>query len=328
MEFKGKIIVAPLAGITDRVFRSLCRECGADVVVSEMISADGIRFDPQPSGRLGLFGENERPIGIQLFGGDPERLGEAAAYVEQRFAPDFIDLNAGCPVRKVIAKNGGAALLRDRRLFERIVSAMVAAVKTPVTVKIRSGWRTGEWVDVEFARAAQGCGAAAVTLHPRSKTMAFAGAALWERIALVKQAVSVPVIGNGDVRSAADVAAMLAQTGCDAVMIGRAALGNPWIFGQCRALLSGAPASPVTPGQGYRMIMRHIDLHAEAFGECRACREMKKHIGWYVKGTAGASAVRNAVNRAPDVGAIRAVVTRWYESVAQQDGAAVHDKER
>jgi len=219
--FKKKLLCAPIAGITETVFRTLCRKHGADIVLSEMVSAEGIRHNAKNTTALIRYNKEERPIGIQLFGADPEHLAYAAQYVEEHALPDFIDLNSGCPVPKVVKKNGGAALMKDPKLFKNILHHMVKAVQTPVTVKIRSGWYKHDWIDIELAKIAEGCGVAALTLHPRSKTMGFSGHSFWERIALVKQAVNIPVIGNGDITEPHHALEMLTQTGCDSVMIGR-----------------------------------------------------------------------------------------------------------
>jgi tRNA-dihydrouridine synthase B len=225
MNFRQKIFLAPMAGITETVFRSLYRENGADVVMSEMISAEGIFRQSKKTCGLLKFNPGERPIGIQIFGSNPDHMASCAAYIEEHVRPDFIDLNAGCPVPKVVNKNGGAALLRNARLFEKIISSMIKAVSIPVTVKLRSGWSLDEYVDVQFAKIAQDCGASAVILHPRSKTMIFTGHSFWERITAVKSAIAIPVVGNGDIASVDDAKAMFSQTGCDSIMIGRAALG-------------------------------------------------------------------------------------------------------
>ena len=299
MLFKNNtLICAPMAGISDPVFRSICKEHGADITVSEMVSVDGIAHGADATLDLMRFEPAERPIGIQLFGADPKRFTESTALVAGRFQPDFIDLNAGCPVPKVVKKNGGSALLKDLKRFERIVSAMVKASSVPVTVKLRSGWLKHEWVDVAFARCAEECGARAVTLHPRSQTMGFSGHSFWERIGEVKQAVAIPVIGNGDILCGRDAQTMLLQTGCDGVMVGRGAYGNPWIFSEIRAALAGGTYTPPSPEKKLQVALSHIERYRHRYGEYRASREMKKHVSWYIKGIPGASQWRDRIFRA------------------------------
>jgi tRNA-dihydrouridine synthase B len=309
MQFIGnQLFLAPLAGIGDTVFRRLCKRGGADVVVSEMVSAEGLLRNSKQTTQLLEFDESERPIGIQLFGCDPGRLAAAAAWVEEHVRPDFIDLNSGCPVPKVVSRNGGAALLRDGPLFERIITAMAKAVSIPVTVKIRSGWSVGEWVDVEFARRAEGAGAKALVLHPRSKTMGYSGHSFWERIALVKKAVAIPVIGNGDVRSPANAQRMVRETGCDGVMVGRAALGHPWIFGEIKAALAGVPLTTAPLEDHVLVILSHIASLRGKIGERRAVKELRKHVAWYLKGVAKAAEFRDRVFRAESTGELEGIV--------------------
>jgi tRNA-dihydrouridine synthase B len=294
----NELFLAPMAGITDCVFRMLCREQSAGAVVSELVSADGLLRSGKQTLRLLAFEEPERPVGIQLFGADPGRMAAAAVRAEEKARPDFIDLNSGCPVPKVVRKNGGAALLKNPKLFEAVITAMARAVNIPLTVKLRSGWNTGEWVDEEFARIAEGSGAAAVFLHPRSKTMRYAGTALWERIALVKKAVAIPVIGNGDIVSAGDAVRMKRETGCDGLMVGRGALGNPWIFRQIRLALAGGRTEAIKPAERYAMALRHLALSRERHGERRAAGLMRKQVAWYVRGVTCATEYRNRIFRA------------------------------
>jgi len=286
-----------MAGISDPVFRTLCREHGADIVVSEMVSVDGILYGADATMALMRFDDTERPLGIQLFGSDPEHFTRAAAYAAEKFRPDFFDINAGCPVHKVVRKNGGASLLRNLPLFKEIVAATVKASSIPVTVKIRSGWNKFEWVDVDFAKAAEDAGAAAVTLHPRSQTMMFGGHSFWERIAEVKKSVNIPVIGNGDITCGADAVAMKEQTGCDCLMIGRATYGNPWIFSEVKAALAGEPLHHPSSAEKLQVALRHLSLFREKYGEFFTAREMKKHIAWYIKGVPGASQQRDKIFR-------------------------------
>lgn len=287
-----RILLAPLAGITESAYRRICRRLGADAVVTEMVSADGLHYKSENTAKLMAFDDSERPIGVQFFGSDPERLANAARFAFERVKPDFIDLNAGCPVAKVVKNGSGSALLKDAALFGKIVEAMSKAVPIPVTVKIRSGWNTHEWVDVEFAKIAQESGAAAVTLHPRSQTMMFTGRSYWKRIAIVKNSVSIPIIGNGDITNAADAMKMFAETNCDAVMVGRGSLGNPWVFAEIKAALKGEPYAPPSIEDRRVLIIDHIRAFRELHGEHKACGEMKKIAAWYLKGQPGASAAR------------------------------------
>jgi tRNA-dihydrouridine synthase B len=311
----NSILLAPLAGITDPVYRRVCRRLGADAVVTEMVSADGLHYKSENTAKLMEFDESERPIGVQFFGSDPERLANAALFAYERVKPDFVDLNAGCPVAKVVRNNAGSALLKDAALFGRIVEAMSRAVPVPVTVKIRSGWNTREWVDTEFAKIAEDRGAAAVTLHPRSQTMMFTGHSFWERITAVKNAVSIPVIGNGDVTNAADAAKMFAETGCDAVMIGRGSLGNPWVFAEIKAAQRGETFTPPSLQERKVLIIDHIRKFRELHGEHKACGEMKKCVAWYLKGLPGASAARAEIFASSSSAKIEEIVDRFFNAV-------------
>lgn len=309
---KNSLIMAPMAGITDTVFRALCKRMGADVVVSEMVSADGLHYNSKNTEELMKFDEGERPIGIQLFGANAEYFAEAARFAEEKFKPDFIDLNSGCPVNKVVRKNGGSALLKDPALFREIVKAMTSAVKTPVTVKIRSGWNKYEWIDTDFAKMAEDNGAAAVTVHPRSQTMMFTGHSFWERIAEVKNVVKIPVIGNGDVISGESALRMIDETGCDALMIGRAALGNPWIFSEIKSALMGEEYHHPTTEERGKLILDHVKMYREIHGERKAVGEMKKHVAWYVKGLAGAGELKKKVFAAAITFEIEEIVKKYF----------------
>lgn len=320
MDFRGKLILAPLAGITDTTFRLLCRENGADVVLTEMVSAKGLLMQPGRSMRYLEFRAQERPVGAQLFGAVPEELGEAAAVVSS-MGFDFVDVNMGCPVRKVTGGGAGSALLADPPRAGRIVAAMVRQATVPVTVKIRSGFGTERETYLDVAREAFGAGAAAVTLHPRTRGQMFAGAADWTQIARLKETFpDRTVVGNGDVRTPADAARMLAETGCDALMIGRAALGNPWVFAGMRRALgapAGHPAAGREPGadpsprERRALVLRHGEEMYRRFGAV-GIREMRKHLAWYSRGAAGASAFRAALPGIVDLDSFRAAVERFF----------------
>ncbi len=299
-----------MAGISDTVFRTICKENGADMVFSEMVSVDALAHGARPTLELLRFGSYERPIGIQLFGAEPDLFRKGAELVAEFCQPDFIDLNAGCPVQKVVKKNGGASLLKDLDRFSRIVRALVEAVPLPVTIKLRSGWHKNQWVDCEFARCAEACGAKAVTLHPRSQTMGFSGHSFWDRISAVKAAVKIPVIGNGDVTNAAEAAAMKKETGCDGIMIGRGAMGNPWLFSEIKTMLKGVVPADPPRSERRRTALRHIALFREVHGEAHAVREMKKHAAWYIKGVPEASLWRDKI--------FRAATTREIENAVRE----------
>lgn len=297
-----------MAGITETVFRRICKANGAGVLMSEMVSAEGVFHQSKKTHGLIHFENSERPIGVQVFGANADHVAHAAAYIEERFAPDFIDLNSGCPVPKVVKKNGGAALLCNLPLLKKIVTQMVKAVSVPVTVKLRSGWSAHDLVDVECAKICEDCGASAIILHPRTKSMGFSGHSMWERIAEVKKNVRVPVIGNGDIHTPEDALEMFAQTGCDSIMIGRAALGNPWIFRQVRQYLSLGTIAPVTVQERLSTVLEHIRAFCAVHGEKRAIGELKKHVGWYIKGVSQAADFRNRVFRAETIQTLESVV--------------------
>lgn len=318
MDFLGKLILAPLAGITDNTFRLLCRENGADVTVTEMVSARGLLMQPERTNRYLAYEEEERPVGAQLFGSVPEEMAEAAAEIRNRRF-DFVDINMGCPVRRVTAGGAGAALLSDPRLAGRIVAAAVGVAGIPVTVKIRSGFGKEDRSYLEVAREVFGAGASAVTLHPRTRGQMFSGKADWGQIAaLKKEFPGRIVIGNGDVRTPGDALRIVSETGCDAVMIGRAALGNPWIFSAIRREVSVAaavcaPASAQVPSSEERraLILRHGEEMHRRRGEA-GIREMRKHLAWYSRGVPGASAFRSHLVRVRTLAEFRLAVERFF----------------
>ena len=300
MDFRGKRILAPLAGVTDTTFRRLCRENGADIVVTEMVSAKGLLCDPVRSGRYLAYEEAERPVGAQLFGADPGEIAEAAAEVARR-GFDFVDINMGCPVRKVTGGGSGAAILSNPRLAGEIARAAVRAAGIPVTAKIRSGFGTERETYLAVAEELFAAGTAAVTLHPRHRGQMFAGSADWTQIAALKRAFpGETIIGNGDVRTPGDAARMLAETGCDSVMVGRAAMGNPWIFGPFP-----------TPEARRALILRHGEEMFLRHGE-HGMKEMRKHLAWYSRGIQGAAAFRSELPKVADPDSFRAVVGRFF----------------
>ncbi len=274
--------LAPLAGYSDAPLRLVAAECGADFAFTGLVSADGLVRGGAGSARLLGRLPGEAPLGVQIFGADPAHMGRAAAIAEGSGA-DFIDLNFGCPVKKVVKKNGGVSIMRDLDLMERIVRSVVASVACPVTAKIRSGWSDEERNYLEAGRLLEACGAAAVTLHPRPQSQGFSGSAHWDDIAALRGALAIPVIANGDVRTPADYEEVRRRTGCSLVMIGRGALGNPWIFREIKDAAGGRAPRPPDAGERLRTIERHLALMVEFFGEDRGVREMRKFYRWYVR---------------------------------------------
>ena len=286
--FAGRVplFLAPQAGVSESPFRRLCRRYGADVVVSEFVSAEGIRRGSERTHEYLWFDEAERPIGVQIFGSDPGGMAEAAALVEEAYAPDFVDINFGCPVKKVVKRNGGSGCLRDLGLVESIIRAVAEAIRVPTTVKIRSGWSEETRDPVGIALRCQEAGARMLTLHPRTRTQMYSGEARWSEIAAVKAALDIPVVGNGDIRTAEDALRMREETGCDGLMIARGSHGRPWLFAQCRAALDGRPIPPDPEvEERFDVVVEHA-RNAIAFerDEERAMLEFRKHLGWYTKG--------------------------------------------
>lgn len=301
VEVETPFVLAPLAGVSDSPFRQLAREQGAGAVYTEMVSADGLVRGNAATMDYIAFEAHERPIGVQLFGSDPAVMADATRVLSELPAekrPDLVDINMGCPVRKVVTRSAGAALLQDVPLIERIVRAMADATPLPVTAKIRLGWDGESRNVVEVARALEGAGAAAVAIHARTRAEKFEGTAHWDLIAEAKRAVGIPVIGNGDVRTPADALRMLETTGCDGVMLGRAAFGDPWVFRRIRALAErGELLPPPTAQERLEAGVRHLHLLVASAGERVAAKEMRKHVAWYIKGLPHSHRVREQVNR-------------------------------
>lgn len=275
--------MAPMAGVTDSPFRILCRSFGAALAYTEMISAEGLVRQNTNSLRLLYFKEAERPIGVQLYGSDPAKLACAAKEVEN-LKPDLIDLNFACPVKKVTKKNGGAAVLRDLDLLKRIVAAVIGSVSLPVTLKVRSGWDSENIVALEVAKIAQDCGVRALTIHPRTGRSMFRGKANWDIIREVKSSVDLTILGSGDIFSPQDVKQMIDSTGCDGVMVGRGALGNPWIFKRSNHYLEKNELLPEPSVQEVvDVALTHLSLSIQERGKYWGAMTMRKHLLWYLK---------------------------------------------
>ncbi|HEU0265702.1 MAG TPA: tRNA dihydrouridine synthase DusB, partial [Geobacterales bacterium] len=290
----NNLFLAPMAGITNMTMRLLAREQGASLCFTEMVSVNGLVREGQKSFDLLRSIPADRPLGIQLFGDDPKLLAEGARHA----APygDLIDINMGCPVRKVVGTGAGSALLRDTHRIAQIIGSVRRATTLPLTVKIRSGWHAGDDTYREVARIAEQEGCDAITLHPRSRAQMFEGKSDWCQITEIKESVSIPVIGSGDLFTAADILRMLQETGCDAVMVARGALGNPWIFRQATSLLRGEHAAPPSPADRIAVARNHLELFVNEVGERIALAEMRKHLAWYAHGLPEAARFRATVN--------------------------------
>ena len=289
---KTPFVLAPLAGLTDSPMRRVCRRRGASVVWTEMVSAEGLIRDGGKSFELLAFAEEERPIAFQIFGSRPEAMAGAAERVAA-LAPDILDINVGCPAKKVVRGGAGSALMREPALLGEIVSAVVEVAGRPVTAKIRSGWDESSLNAVEIATLLEDRGVSAVAVHPRTRAQGFKGTADWSVIRDVAGAVSIPVIGNGDVKTADDAMRMLETTSCDGVMIGRAAVGSPWLFGAAEALRrDGRVTAPPALGETLATAIEHLNLMVEVKGERRGVLEMRKHLVAYLRGFRGASHLR------------------------------------
>lgn len=317
------LILAPMAGVSEPPFRRISRRMGADVVLTEFLNSEGIRR------RIGRvlegceFDEVERPIGIQIYGADPGAMAEATALVTEHYAPDFIDINFGCPVKKVVSRNGGSGCLRDLDLVTTIIRACVTATHLPVTVKTRSGWSEAYRDPVGIALRMQDAGARAFTLHARTRSQMFTGHANWDEIARVVEALEIPVIGNGDIETAADVVRMRDHTGCAGVMIGRGSFGNPWLFRDARALLDGQ-ARPAAPdaAERFAVALEHANLALDLQGDSRrTVLEFRKHFGWYTRGLPGATALRQQLFTVESMQEAEAIFRRYLEGVPVHQAA-------
>ncbi|MGK2904749.1 MAG: tRNA dihydrouridine synthase DusB [Desulfuromonadales bacterium] len=295
LTLKNPIISAPMAGISDLPYRLIMKRHGAALVFTEMISANGLFFNGKVSREMLESRAEEHPLGVQLFGEEPVRLAEAVKQVED--CAELIDLNLGCPVRKVIRSGAGCALLREPAKVARIVSALRLATSLPLTIKFRSGWDHDSVNFLEIARIAVEEGVDAVTLHPRTRSQMFGGQADWQQIKSLKESLSVPVIGSGDLFTPECIKTMFEQTGCDAVMVGRGGYGNPWIISQALELLAGRPATQPSPAERLAVARNHFAICLETFGPQKTLGLMRKHLSWYVRGMENAAGFRMEINQ-------------------------------
>jgi len=315
--------LAPMAGITDSAFRLICRRYGAALVYSEMISAEALSRGHSKTIKMLSFREEERPIAVQLFGTRAAAFAESVERLERDVQPDFYDLNFGCPAPKIVKNGGGSALLKFPEKIAEIARAVINVAKRPVLAKIRSGWEVGSENALEVAKLLEDCGVSAIAVHGRTRSQMFSGKADWNIISKIKQQAKIPVIGNGDVTSGADARRMIEQTGCDLVMVGRAALGNPFLFADINAALNtegsmqNSEVQPASWQERMQVVKEHIAMSVADKGELRGIREMRKHLGWYIKGIPGAAALRQELMHAET----EVEVLKLLESIGHEKGA-------
>ena len=320
------LYLAPMAGVTDSVFRRLCKEQGADVVVTEFVSADGILHRNQRTREMVAFRPEERPIGVQLFGADPEKMANAAKAVVDWVQPDFIDLNFGCPVNKVVCRHGGSALLRDCPLLQKVAAQVVRALDPiPVTAKIRLGWDAASINAVQTARILEDSGIRAIAVHGRTKEQGYSGLADWDQIARVAEAVTIPVIGNGDLRTAEEISARLAQTRIQGVMLGRAVMTSPWLFRQTRLFLDTTePAPGPSLMERWAHVLRHCRLAVQENGSERfVIASMRGRLMAYSKGMPDGRSLREAFQKVISIAEIEMIASRHLENQRSTESALV-----
>ena len=319
VEIKGKLILGPMAGVTDLPFRMLCKEQGADLIYTEMVSAKGIMYNNKNTIPLLEVKEEERPVALQLFGNDPKILSEMAKKIEHRNF-DILDINMGCPVPKVVNNGEGSALMDDPKLIGKIVKEVSTSIKKPVTIKIRKCFKEDKINAVEVAKIAEANGAAAIAVHPRSRGQYYSGKADWDVIRQVKEAVSIPVIGNGDVFSPQDALNLEKETNCDAIMLARGVRGNPWLFSQIKSYIENYHVlEKPSLDELIEMIIRHAKLQVDFKGEFMGIREMRKHVGWYTTGYPSSTKLRSKTNEMETLDDLIELLYAWRDKIKIED---------
>ncbi len=323
---ENNTILAPLAGITNLPFRFIAKKGRCGLVCSEMISSNGLLFGAKKTLKMLESFPEEKPVSFQIFGSDPSVMAEAARIVESSGA-DILDINFGCSVKKIIKSGAGVVLMKDPVRTEAILKAVRKSIKIPLTIKMRTGWeKTGEDA-VVTAKIAEACGADAVAVHPRTANQGFRGKADWSVISKVRESVSIPVIGNGDIIVAEDAVKMIDQTGCDAVMIGRSAIGNPWIFSQVGAIMEGRPVQPVSITRRFEAMKEYLKVTVEYLGEKQACFMMRSRLGWFVKGLVSSGRFRESIKQISSENEAEELMGKYFDFVCKKMEQTIPDPE-
>ena len=316
---ENKLMLAPMAGVTDLAFRIICKEMGVGLTVTEMVSAKGMYYNDRKTDSLTEIDPRERPVSLQIFGSEPDIMEHVVKNkLNGRENIDIIDINMGCPAPKIVKNGDGSALMKDPMLAERVIRSVAGASNKPVTVKIRKGWDEKSVNGVQIAKLAEASGAAAITVHARTRDMFYSGKADWDYIGKVKEAVDIPVIGNGDIFTPQDALDMMDRTGCDGVAIGRGAMGNPWIFRQINQLLDGREAEVPSPQEILETGIRHMNMVCDIKGERIGVREMRKQLAWYIKGMRNSNEIKNRINTMVDKMEIEMLLRDYMEHLLQE----------
>ena len=319
VQLDNEVFLSPMAGVTDLPFRTICKEKGCGMLYTEMINAKALCYDDENTKKMLRMDKDEHPVAVQIFGSDPEFMGKAAIIMNQ-YPNEILDINMGCPAPKVIKNGDGSALMRNPKLAAEVLTAVVKNSEKPVTLKIRKGWDDDSVNAVEIAKIAEECGISALAIHGRTREQFYSGKADWDIIAEIKQAINIPVIGNGDVFEVEDAVNMLEKTKCDAIMIGRGAQGNPWIFNRIHYMKTGEILPEPTLEEKITTAIRHMNLAVAEHGDYVAVREMRKHIGWYLKGLKNSAKYRDQINKITDYKEVITMLEEYMQHSLTQIG--------